>query len=98
MKTALIWGAGGGIGRAIVRQLARENWQILVAGRNLNSFTDLTDFVFDVELSDAFLVQSATTSISQEVNEADLWVYACMVQIFHPISIDSHSVKGCIFR
>jgi len=76
MKTALIWGAGGGIGRAIARQLARENWQILAAGRNSNSFTDLTDFVYDVELSDAFSVQSAITSISQEVNEADLWVYA----------------------
>ena len=68
MKTALIWGAGGGIGRAIARQLVRENWQILAAGRNLNSFTDLTDFVYDVELSDAFSVQSAITSISQEVN------------------------------
>jgi NAD(P)-dependent dehydrogenase (short-subunit alcohol dehydrogenase family) len=76
MKTALIWGAGGGISRAIVCQLARENWQILAAGRNLNSFTDLTDFVYDIELSDVFSVQSAITSISQEVNEADLWVYA----------------------
>jgi NADP-dependent 3-hydroxy acid dehydrogenase YdfG len=97
MKTALIWDAGGGIGGAITRQLAREIWQILEAGRNLNSFTDLTDF-YEVELSAAFLVQSAITCIRQEVNEADLWVYACMVQIFHPISIDSHSVKGCRFR
>jgi NAD(P)-dependent dehydrogenase (short-subunit alcohol dehydrogenase family) len=79
MKTALIWGAGGGMGQAIARQLAKENWQVLAAGRNLNSFTDLTDladFVYDVELSDAFSVQSAITSISQEVNEVDLWVYA----------------------
>jgi len=41
MKTALIWGAGGGIGRAIARQLARENWQILAAGRYLEFLTDL---------------------------------------------------------
>jgi NAD(P)-dependent dehydrogenase (short-subunit alcohol dehydrogenase family) len=76
MKTALIWGAGGGIGRALAYQLARDNWQILAAGRNLNAVTGLTDFVYDVELSDAFSVQSAITSVSQVVNEVDLWVYA----------------------
>jgi len=35
MKTALIWGAGGGIGRAIADQLVSENWQIVAAGHNL---------------------------------------------------------------
>jgi NADP-dependent 3-hydroxy acid dehydrogenase YdfG len=75
MKTAIIWGAGGGIGQAIAHQLFKENWQILAAGRHLESLTNLTDFVYDVELRDAFSVQSAVTAISQEVNEVDLWVY-----------------------
>jgi len=75
MKTALIWGAGGGIGRAIISQLAKENWKILAAGRHLESFRDLTEYVYNGELSDAFSVQSAVTAISQEVNEVDLWVY-----------------------
>lgn len=69
MKTALIWGAGGGIGRAITSQLAKENWKILAAGRHLESFRDLTEHVYDVELSDAFSVQSAVTAISQAVND-----------------------------
>jgi 3-oxoacyl-[acyl-carrier protein] reductase len=76
MKTALIWGAGGGIGQAITKQLARENWQVLALGRNLNSFTDFTVQVYDVELDDAFSVQSAITAIGQEVGEVDLWAYA----------------------
>ena len=76
MKTALIWGAGGGIGRAITSQLAKENWKILAAGRHLESFTDFTKNIYDVELSDAFSVQSAITAISQEMSEVDLWVYA----------------------
>jgi NAD(P)-dependent dehydrogenase (short-subunit alcohol dehydrogenase family) len=76
MKTALIWGAAGGIGRAIARQLSKETWQILAACRRPESLANLADFVYDVELSDPFSVQSAVTSISQEVSEVDLWVYA----------------------
>ncbi len=76
MKTALIWGAGGGIGRAITKQLARENWQVLAAGRNLNLYTELTGQVYEVELDDTFSVQSAISAFSQEVSDVDLWVYA----------------------
>jgi len=76
MKTALIWGAGGAIGQAIARQLVKENWQILAAGRHLESFHDLTEYVYNVELGDSFSVHSAITAISQEVSEVNLWVYA----------------------
>jgi NAD(P)-dependent dehydrogenase (short-subunit alcohol dehydrogenase family) len=75
MKTALIWGAGGGIGQAITSQLAKENWQILAAGRHLESFTDFTPYAYNVDVSDEFSVQSVTTAISQEVSEVILWVY-----------------------
>lgn len=76
MKTALIWGAGGGIGQAIARQLAKENWFILAAGRNLEACSNLTEHTFDIDLNNTFSVESAITRISQVVNEVDLWVYA----------------------
>jgi NAD(P)-dependent dehydrogenase (short-subunit alcohol dehydrogenase family) len=76
MKTALIWGAGGGIGQALAHQLAQENWQILAAGRHVDSLADLTEHVYTVELGDPFSLQSTVTAISQEVSEVDLWVYA----------------------
>jgi len=76
MKTALIWGAGGAIGQAIARQLAREDWQVLAAGRQLEAYHNLTQYRYEVELSDLFSVQSAVTAISQEVSQVDLWVYA----------------------
>lgn len=75
MKTALIWGAGGWIGRAIADQLASENWQIVAAGHNLESMRNLTEYIYEVELGDAFAVQLAVTAISQEVSDVDLWVY-----------------------
>lgn len=82
METALIWGAGGGIGRAITSQLAKENWQILVAVRHLESSTNLTKYVYDVELSEAYSVQSAITAIRREVSDMHLgmntllWVFS----------------------
>ncbi len=76
MKTALIWGADGGIGGAITSQLARENWQILAASRHLGSLHDLTEYVYEIDFNDAFSIQSAIAAISQEVSEIDLWVYA----------------------
>lgn len=75
MEYALIWDAGGGIGQAITRQLADENWQILAAGRHLESFTGLTKYVYYVELSDSFSIRTIA-SIGQEVSKVNLWAYA----------------------
>ena len=75
MKTALIWGAGGGIGRAITSQLAQENWQILAAGRHMDVVEDFTQYTYDCDFGDEFSMQSAMAEISQEASQVDLWVY-----------------------
>ncbi len=76
MKTALIWGATGGIGQATARYLSSEGWRVLAAGRHTGSLSSQPEHLFEVELGDAFSVQSAVTAISQAVSEVDLWVYA----------------------
>ena len=76
MKTALIWGAPGGIGQATARQLSRAGWRVLAAGRHTDSPSSQPEHLFEVELGDANSVQSAVTAISQTVSEVDLWVYA----------------------
>lgn len=76
MRTALIWGASGGIGRALTRKLVENDWQTLAAGRNLDLLSGLTEHIFDVDLGDAYSIQSAVRAISLEVTEVDLWVYA----------------------
>ena len=75
-KTALIWGAGGAIGRAIAHRLSSDGWQVLAAGRHTDNLSDPIEHLYEVELGDPFSVQSAVTAMSQEASEVDLWVYA----------------------
>jgi NADP-dependent 3-hydroxy acid dehydrogenase YdfG len=75
-KSALVWGAGGGIGRAIVRSLVSQGWLVLAAGRKAESLEGLAAHTFDVDILEAGAMQSAIAGISQVVDEIQLWVYA----------------------
>jgi NADP-dependent 3-hydroxy acid dehydrogenase YdfG len=75
--TAIIWGAGGGIGRALVNHLSERNWRVLAAGRNLDALAETTPYLFEAEVQNSFAVQSAVSMISQEVDQVALFVYAC---------------------
>jgi len=78
MKTALIWGAGGGIGRALVTQLAGDGWSVyaVVHRPGDRDLANLTSHVFDADVGAPFEVQSVVTSISQETGAIDLSVYS----------------------
>jgi NAD(P)-dependent dehydrogenase (short-subunit alcohol dehydrogenase family) len=75
-NTALIWGAGGGIGQALVRSLAAQDWQVLAAGQHPERLQGLTEHIFDVDILSAGSMQSAIIDISQVAEEIQLWVYA----------------------
>jgi NAD(P)-dependent dehydrogenase (short-subunit alcohol dehydrogenase family) len=70
-----VWDASGQIGQAIVRELAKDSWMVLAAGRRLTPLPGITGHVYDVELDEPFSVQAAVAAISQEASEVDLWVY-----------------------
>jgi NAD(P)-dependent dehydrogenase (short-subunit alcohol dehydrogenase family) len=78
MKTALIWGAGGDVGRALVEQLVADGWIVhAVAHRpGDKNLTDLTPHVMDADVAVPYEVQMAITEVSQEATQVDLAVYA----------------------
>ena len=45
MKTAMIWGASGGIGRALLHTLQDDGWKVLVIARHADGLEDLAERV-----------------------------------------------------
>jgi len=75
-QNAMVWGAGGGIGRALVSQLSNEGWRVLALGRNTTGLAEVTPDLFEVELSNAAAVEGAVGEAGGRVDQIDLWIYA----------------------
>jgi len=72
----MIWGAGGGIGRALLSRLSEEGWRVLAMGRHTTEMGDLTPDLFEAEVADPGSVERAVAAASQVVDQVDLWIYA----------------------
>ena len=76
MKNAMIWGAAGGIGRAIAEQQAGEGWNVIaVTHRPTNHFSPAIHLV-DANVADPYEIQLAVNAAGQIADEIDLWIYA----------------------
>jgi NAD(P)-dependent dehydrogenase (short-subunit alcohol dehydrogenase family) len=76
MKTAMVWGASGGIGRALVSKLKAEDWTVLALGHHIAEVADLTPYTYEVDVGDPAAVQQAVAAANQQEVEVDLWIYA----------------------
>ena len=76
MSTALIWGASGGIGRALVARLHAEHWVVGAVSRHPDDLADLTPHRYPADVADDFAVRQTVFTVAQELPEIDLWVYA----------------------
>ena len=76
MKTAMVWGASGGIGTALVEHLAARDWKVLALARVQEEVTDRATEVIEMDVADAESVHLAVEQVSQLVDTVDLWIYA----------------------
>lgn len=76
MLTALIFGASGGIGRALVERLQGDGWTVGAVSRHPDDLAGLTEFRYTAEVADRFAVQRAVYAAAQELPPVDLWIYA----------------------
>ncbi len=78
MPTALIWGAAGGIGRAITHQLIAQQWDVIAFSRNGDAIHTDTVSAIAIEANCAVpaSVEKAIYSAQFECDDADLFVYA----------------------
>ena len=76
MKTAMVWGAGGGIGRALVKTLHEDGWMVLAISRRPLDLNNQAKLGIEADVTSASDVQAAITTVSQKVTAIDLWIYA----------------------
>jgi NAD(P)-dependent dehydrogenase (short-subunit alcohol dehydrogenase family) len=75
-NNALVWGASGGMGRAIVTKLVEEGWNVVAISRNPEKVKDLTPYSFEADVSDPITVENAFITILEEFEIFELWIYA----------------------
>lgn len=77
MHTALIWGAAGGIGRALVDTLSRSGWRVLGIARDAAALGDAPVEAYSADVTrDADVAAAALWAAQQSDSTVHLWVYA----------------------
>jgi NAD(P)-dependent dehydrogenase (short-subunit alcohol dehydrogenase family) len=72
----MIWGATGGIGRALVDELLDKGWSVVAIARDDEALAGRVACSLRADVADAFSVQRAVQAAAHEVSEIALWVYA----------------------
>lgn len=85
MKTAMIWGAAGGIGQALVDELVAQQWNVVAISRHDELMSGTATYSIYADISDAFSVQRATQAAAFEVTGVDLWAYTAGDIIVSPV-------------
>ena len=73
---AMVWGASGGIGGAIVRRLLDDGWQVAAVARNAGDLAAPGACVMEGDVGSEYDVRQATMAAARELGHVDLWVYS----------------------
>ncbi len=76
MKTAMIWGATGGIGRALVEGAPAEDWGLITVSRNDQGLGRKVALALEADFSRPVEVERAVLAASQEVASVEVLLYA----------------------
>lgn len=76
MPNALIWGASGGIGRALVQHLKANDWQVFAAARDTSKIPAEADHVYEFDASNPNSFKETAILLAEDAETLDLVVYA----------------------
>ncbi len=76
MKTAMVWGAGGGIGKALVQRLMENDWEVVGVAREPGASAGVVSFSVAADVAHPEDVQQAVEQAQAAVGEVSLWIYA----------------------
>ncbi len=75
MPTALVWGASGGIGSALVDLLKARDWTVYAAARHEERIPDVADETYSFDAGDVQSIEAVCRFVAQETESLDLVVY-----------------------
>jgi len=73
---ALIWGASGGIGSALVKHLKSKTWRVFASARNERAIPPEADYTYAFDAAVPQTITSIPSLIAPETDGIDLMVYA----------------------
>jgi NAD(P)-dependent dehydrogenase (short-subunit alcohol dehydrogenase family) len=76
MGTAMVWGASGGIGRALVGRLMADGWKVVALLRHPAELAELDCDAIEADVADQHSVERALAEARDVVSTVDLWIYA----------------------
>ncbi len=74
-KTALLWGANGGLGRALAQALRSDEWQVIGVSRDGRVSAEV-DHSLQADVARDMDVRSAVMAASQLVDQIDTMIYS----------------------
>lgn len=75
MKTAIVFGANGGIGRALLAALSAQDWTTVGFSRHEEAVEGLATHSFYADVAEPFSVQKAVQAAAYEVSDVNLFIY-----------------------
>ena len=75
MKNAIIWGAAGGIGKALTQKLVNEQYAVLAVSRHPTEMKMITPHVISTDVTQPAQVVAAARMAAEQVPAFDLFLY-----------------------
>ena len=95
-RTAVITGAGAGVGRAVAEEFGRHGWNLALLSRDaarlelaaakLTGSYGIRAIGIPTDVADADAVEAAAERTETELGPIDVWVNVAMATVFAPVS------------
>jgi len=76
MADALVWGASGGIGQALVNELNNSGWRVFAAARDKEAIPNGVFDRYRFNATDYNAIKNIAVDLAHQTSGLDLWVYA----------------------
>jgi 3-oxoacyl-[acyl-carrier protein] reductase len=75
MPDAMIWGASGGMGKALVNQLTPAGWRVFAAARDKQDIPENAFERYSFDAADSSAVKDIALDLAHQTSGLDLWAY-----------------------